>query len=202
MKNNQNTQPKSTKIMHAEHREPAGTRAVGQMEYQQDPAPESLEERRLDSSDRRRMSVKSLVHGGLRPRRRQNRRDFNEQYHVLDLHDSELMWLALGIVIMSCLDALFTLNLLAVGAEEINILMRSLINADINRFLVVKIGATSISVVTLVAASEYRVLGRVPVRFLLRGLFLIYFMLLVYEIVLLLTHASDVYAVMVLPLTG
>ena len=117
-------------------------------------------------------------------------------------HDSELMWLGLGIVIMSCLDALFTLNLLAVGAEEINILMRSLINADMNRFLVVKIGVTSISVITLVAASEYRVLGKVRVRFLLRGLFLIYFSLLVYEIVLLLTHATDVFGVIAWPLIG
>ena len=112
------------------------------------------------------------------------------------------MWLALGIVIMSCLDAFFTLNLLAVGAEEINILMRSLINSDVNRFLVVKIGATSISVVTLVAASEYRMLGRVSVRLLLRGLFLIYTALLIYEIVLLLLRVDDVYAVIAWPLIG
>jgi hypothetical protein len=97
---------------------------------------------------------------------------------------------------------MFTLNLLAIGAEEINILMRSLINADINRFLVVKIGATCISVVTLVAASEYRVLGRVPVRLLLRGLFLIYAALLVYEIVLLSVNAGDVFAVVAWPLNG
>jgi hypothetical protein len=202
MKKNQNTQPASATIMHAEHQEPLDAGAVEQLDSQQNLTLDSLEERRVDSSDRRQMSVKSLLHGGLHPRRRQNRRDFNEQYHVLDLHDSELMWLALGIVIMSCLDALFTLNLLAVGAEEINILMRSLINTDVNRFLVVKIGATSVSVITLVAASEYRVLGRVPVRILLRGLFLIYFMLLVYEIVLLLTHANDVYGVIAWPLTG
>ncbi len=188
--------------MHTEHQEPLEARVVEQLDGQQNPASDSLEERRLDNRDRRRMSVKSLLHGGLHPRRRQHRRDYNEQYHVLDLHDSELMWLALGIVVMSCMDALFTLNLLAVGAEEINILMRSLINTDINRFLVVKIGATSISVITLVAASEYRVLGRVPVRFLLRGLFLIYFSLLVYEIVLLLVHADDVYGVIAWPLTG
>ncbi len=188
--------------MYAEHPEPLEAGAVEQPDSQQTLVLDSLEERRVDNRDRRRMSVKSLLHGGLRPRRRQHRRDYNEQYHVLDLHDSELMWLALGIVIMSCLDALFTLNLLAVGAEEINILMRSLINADINRFLVVKIGVTSISVITLVAASEYRVLGRVRVRFLLRGLFLIYFSLLVYEIVLLLTHATDIYGVIAWPLTG
>jgi hypothetical protein len=202
MKNNQNPQPTSSTVMHTEHQEPLEARVVEQLDGQQNPASDSLEERRLDNRDRRRMSVKSLLHGGLRPRRRQHRRDYNEQYHVIDLHDSELMWLALGIVVMSCMDALFTLNLLAVGAEEINILMRSLINADINRFLVVKIGATSISVITLVAASEYRVLGRVPVRFLLRGLFLIYFSLLVYEIVLLLVHADDVYGVIAWPLTG
>jgi hypothetical protein len=202
MKNNQNPQPTSSTVMHTEHQEPLEARVVEQLDGQQNPAPDSAEERRLDNRDRRRMSVKSLLHGGLHPRRRQHRRDYNEQYHVLDLHDSELMWLALGIVVMSCMDALFTLNLLAVGAEEINILMRSLINADINRFLVVKIGATSISVITLVAASEYRVLGRVPVRILLRGLFLIYFSLLVYEIVLLLVHADDVYGVIAWPLTG
>jgi len=188
--------------MHAEHQEPLEARVVEHLDGQHNSAPDELEERRLENRDRRRMSVKSLLHGGLRPRRRQNRRDYNEQYHVLDLHDSELMWLALGIVIMSCLDAMFTLNLLAIGAEEINILMRSLINTDINRFLVVKIGATCISVVTLVAASEYRVLGRVPVRLLLRGLFLIYAALLVYEIVLLSVNAGDVFAVVAWPLSG
>ena len=202
MKNNKNMQATKPPVTHAEHQEPLEARVVEHGDGQPNSAPGELEERRLENRDRRRMSVKSLLHGGLRPRRRQNRRDYNEQYHVLDLHDSELMWLALGIVIMSCLDAMFTLNLLAIGAEEINILMRSLINADINRFLVVKIGATCISVVTLVAASEYRVLGRVPVRLLLRGLFLIYAALLVYEIVLLSVNAGDVFAVVAWPLSG
>ncbi|MCZ6517510.1 MAG: DUF5658 family protein [Gammaproteobacteria bacterium] len=202
MKNNKNMRATKPPVMHAEQQEPLEARMVEQLDGQPNSALGELEERRLENRDRRRMSVKSLLHGGLRPRRRQNRRDYNEQYHVLDLHDSELMWLALGIVIMSCLDAMFTLNLLAIGAEEINILMRSLINADINRFLVVKIGATCISVVTLVAASEYRVLGRVPVRLLLRGLFLIYAALLVYEIVLLSVNAGDVFAVVAWPLNG
>lgn len=184
------------------HREQLVARVLEQRIGQQGSAPGDTEERRAEDTDRRKLSVKSILHGGLHPRRRKNRRGYNKQYHVLDLHDSELMWLALGIVIMSCLDAFFTLHLLAVGAEEINILMRSLIDADVNRFLVVKIGATSISVVTLVAASEYRVLGRVPVRFVLRGLFLIYVTLLAYEISLLVGNAGDVFAIIAWPLTG
>ena len=110
---------------------------------------------------------------------------------ILDWHDPGLLFLALAIVVMSCIDALFTLNLLTVGGEEINLFMRVLIEQDVSSFLQVKISVTAISVVVLVAASQYRVLGKLPVRRMLQAIFLVYGTLIAYEVVLLLGYFHD-----------
>ena len=64
---------------------------------------------------------------------------------------------------MCCVDALFTLNLMAVGAEEMNILMDHLISNDVERFLAIKIGVTGASVVLLGVAARRQFLGVIPV---------------------------------------
>jgi hypothetical protein len=200
MQNNNNSSISKSTVTITGHRDSLARRVLGQLVGQRGPAPGGLDDRRLDVIDRRRLTVRSIMYGALHPRRKELRRDYNEQLQVLDWHDSKLMYLALAIVLMSCADALFTLNLLAVGAEEMNILMRALISSDVNQFLVVKIGATCISVVVLVAASEYRFLGRYPVRVLLYSFCLIYAVLLTYQIYLLMNYAQDVITMMAWPL--
>ena len=71
--------------------------------------------------ERRRQTIKSVVYGSLNPRRRHNRRTADDQTMILDWHDSGLFLLAVSIMIMSCMDAFFTLRILALGGEELNL---------------------------------------------------------------------------------
>lgn len=157
---------------------------LGQLTGRRGPAPGLLHDRRA-VNDRRRHSAWSFLYGGLRPRRRSGRRHGDEQRIFVDWHEPRVLYLALAILLMSCADALFTLNLLAAGGEELNAFMRALLGQSVRWFLWVKIGLTGASIVVLAAASRRRVLGRVPVVWLIRVLFAAYVVLIGWEIYLL-----------------
>ncbi len=114
-------------------------------------------------SERRSSSVWSFTYGSFRPRRRLGRRDGDHERIFLDWHEPRVLYLVLGIVLMCCADALFTLNLMAIGAEEMNVLMGALIAHDVERFLVMKIGVTCASVVLLAVAARRQFMGMIPV---------------------------------------
>ena len=97
---------------------------------------------------------------------------------------------AMAIIFMSCLDALFTLNLLALGAQEVNYFMRVLIESDTNSFLLVKLSATSLGVILLVAFERFRLGGLLKVRRILEGLCAMYACLIVWELYLLVGVAA------------
>lgn len=158
------------------------------------PAPGGVKSRRNSGTDRRQRHVWSFLYGGLNPRRRDHRRGVDDHNLYVDWHESSLLWPALAIVLMSCLDALFTLNLMAVGAEEINWFMKGLIEENIGRFLSVKIALTGFGVVILVAASRYRLMGRRIVKGLFQAICGIYVVLLGYELMLLSPHIEAILA--------
>jgi hypothetical protein len=133
-----------------------------------------------------------MLYGGFRPRRRQLRRGRDRTLVLLDWHEPRVLYIAIAILLMSCADALFTLNLLAVGGEEVNVFMRSLIRADVQAFLFAKIGLTAVSVVTLVCAAHRDVLGVFSVRSVLKAMCLAYAALLAYELYLLGWEATGV----------
>ena len=98
---------------------------------------------------------------------------------------------ALSIVLMSCLDAFFTLQLLALGAREINFLMDVLIATDVGTFLGVKMGATCVGVVFLTAVARYRLAGFLRVRRILELLCATYACLIIWELFLLASLATQ-----------
>jgi hypothetical protein len=157
---------------------------LGQLTGRRGPAPGVLEERR-DAGDRRRHSLWSLAYGGFRPRRRTGRRTGDEQRIFFDWHEPRVVYLALAILLMSCADALFTLNLLAVGGEELNSFMRVLIGQGVRWFLWAKIGLTAFGIVVLVVAARRLVLGRLRVLWMIRLFFTGYVLLIAWEIYLL-----------------
>jgi hypothetical protein len=144
--------------------------------------------------DRRRHSAWSFLYGGVRPRRRQGRRDGDHNRTFPDWHEPRVLYLALGIVLMSCADALFTLNLLAAGGQELNVVMRMLLASDVEHFLWAKIGVTGLSVIPLVIAARRHVLGWLRVERFLQFFCAGYAALMVYEIYLLGWHATDLAA--------
>ncbi len=150
------------------------------------PPPPDGQERRLHH--RRYHSLWSFLYGGVRPRRREGRRVTDHELVFLDWHEPRVLFLVLAILLMSCTDALFTLNLLAIGGEELNALMDALIRTDIETFLYVKIGVTAACVVLLAFAAPRHFMGRLPVVRLLQLFCGGYAALIVYEIYLLSSH--------------
>ncbi len=146
---------------------------------------------RRRTADRRRQTAWSLAYGGLRPRRRTGRRTGDERHIWLDWHEPRVLYLTLAIVLMSCADALFTLNLLAIGAEELNSVMRVLLDKGSHWFLWGKIGLTSVSAVVLAVAARRYVLGHVPVIALIKLCLLGYAVLIAWELYLLYWLMTD-----------
>jgi Domain of unknown function (DUF5658) len=142
-------------------------------------------DKRTSQADRRRQTLGSVIYGGLNPRRTLNRRPADDQKYVLDWHDQGLFTVAMAIVLMSCIDAFFTLNLMRLGAQEINYFMNALLNADTSSFLLVKFTLTSIGVVWLVAFARFRLGGILPVRRVLESLCAMYACLIIWELYLL-----------------
>ena len=148
----------------------------------------SIPERRVD--ERRSHSAWSFAYGSFRPRRRVGRRDHDHDRIFLDWHEPRVLYLALSIVLMCCADALFTLNLMAIGAEEVNALMDNLIAHDVERFLAIKIGVTGGSVILLGVAARRRFLGIIPVYRVLQLFCAGYVVLLLWELWLFAVYAT------------
>jgi hypothetical protein len=74
-------------------------------------------------SDRRAFSWQTVFFGFTRSRRHATRRDDEAEPVFTDWHHPWLFFLAIGIMLMSSLDAFFTLQLLERGAYEANPVM-------------------------------------------------------------------------------
>ena len=140
--------------------------------------------------ERRSPSAWSFAYGSFRPRRRAGRRHRDQERVFLDWHEPRVLYLALAIVLMCCADALFTLNLLAEGAEEMNALMGALITHDVQHFLVLKIGVTCTSVVLLGVAARRQFLGFISVYRVLQFFCAGYAALIVWEVWLFAAHVE------------
>ena len=127
----------------------------------------------------------AFLYGNFRPRRRLNRRAADEHHFLFDWHESHILYLALGVLLLSCTDALFTLNLLSAGATEGNTFMASMLDDSVDNFLAVKIGITSLSLIVLVAAARRKFFRSFSVEHLLQVLCVGYFLVICYEVFLL-----------------
>ena len=137
---------------------------------------------RRSSPDRRHLTFRSVLYGGIRPRRRQVRRAGDHALPVVDWHESHLLAIAICILLLSCADAFLTLNLLFLGAEEANPLMAALVYHDVAMFTAVKMALTGGGVILLVALSRLRLFGRIKV---VQGLYVtlaVYVFLVLYEL--------------------
>jgi hypothetical protein len=149
-----------------------------------------LDQEQPPRTDRRKQTFGSILYGALKPRRQTNRRTEDDQVYVLDLHETGLFFLGMSIVVLSMMDAFFTLNILAYGGEELNLVMKALLDADTESFLLVKYWATSGGVIMLIAMARMRFLGVMPVKNILQTICAMYSMLIIYELYLLVVEIS------------
>ena len=79
-----------------------------------------IERRR--GADRRHLTLRSFLKGGVTPRRRSGRRA-DEQHLPIDWHEPYLLFLSIMILLLSVADAFLTITLIMGGAQEANPLL-------------------------------------------------------------------------------
>jgi hypothetical protein len=144
------------------------------------PSAQSTAERRA-REDRRTRTLHALLHGSLKPRRYDARRDSDAGFAAVDWHQSRWLAVALLIVALSCVDAFLTVRLLADGAYEANPVMATLLEAGLRVFVLAKISMTSLGVILLTALARARAFGRIPVGLVLYSMLVGYATLVAYE---------------------
>ena len=146
-----------------------------------DRAPTMTVERRRDTN-RRGGGWWAFLYGNFHPRRRDSRRAVDEHEYLFDWHEPRILYLALGVFLLSCTDALFTLNLLNAGAAEANLVMASMLETGMDRFVQAKISITGFCLLILVVAARRKFIGSFSVEHLLQTFFVGYVMLICYEV--------------------
>jgi hypothetical protein len=133
-------------------------------------------------ADRRHRIWWSVWYGNFTPRRRAPpRREGDSRFHSLDWHSSHLLAVAIGILLLSIVDAFLTMMLLQGGADEVNPVMALLIYRSVAMFAALKMGMTGMGVVLMVFLARYRFMRLLRVEWALYGVLTAYVGLVCYE---------------------
>ena len=146
---------------------------------------EELNENR-DSDERREFSWRTVFFGFVRSRRRDTRRGDEDAPMYTDWHHPWLFFLATGTMLLSCMDAFFTLQLLDRGAIEINPVMAAMIGQGTLAFAATKMLLTGLGILILVFLSQTRMFNLMRTGLVLTVFFALYACLVCYEFIYLL----------------
>lgn len=136
-----------------------------------------------NEADRREFSWRTVMYGFCRSRRHATRRDGEVEPVFTDWHHPWLFFLATGIMIMSSMDAFFTLQLLEHGAYEANPIMAAVMGHSTTGFAASKMLLTGFGILALVFLAKAMFFNRVRTGIFLTGFFSIYAVLICYEFV-------------------
>lgn len=150
-------------------------------------ADSSAPERREAPDRRQKHVLYSDWRYALGGRRRSGRRSERDLESGVDWYDSSLLYMAIAILLMSAMDATFTLMLMQAGiVEEWNPFMRSLMENDVQLFANVKIALTVFALIFLVVCYHGRVgRMRLPISWIFKATLFGYGALICYELALL-----------------
>ena len=140
-------------------------------------------ERRQDE-DRRRHSLRTLTYCGMRGRGRRHQVRRSDHSYYLDRYEPKLVMTGLLVLLLSCLDALFTLSLLSKGAYEANHLMAALLELGTHPFVITKVAITAAGVLFLLMHSHFRILRVTSGKRMLEVLAGVYGLLIIWELFL------------------
>ena len=148
---------------------------------------EGVADRRTSSDRRQKHVLYSDWRYALGGRRRGLRRSARDLEGGVDLYEPRLLFMAVAVLILSALDATFTLRLLQAGiVEEANPFMRALLEIDVQLFANVKIALTVFALLFLVVCYHGTVgKRRIPIAWIFKGTLAGYSMLICYELALL-----------------
>lgn len=130
--------------------------------------------------DRRRLTWRTFLHGGLNPRRRAGRRG-SEAHGLVDWHEPHLLFLSVMILLLSVTDAFLTITLITRGAEEANPLLALVFEHYPKLFAAVKMALTGTAVIVLVAVARARVFRLIRVSAIMHWCMIGYVALIAYE---------------------
>lgn len=109
--------------------------------------------------------------------------DNHRTHAILDWYHPSLFFFVVVTYVLSGIDAILTLTLLELGvAEEANPFMHVLLAENIRLFAGVKALVTGIGLICLTAYSNQRVFTRLRVDRLIYALFVVYSLLVIYEV--------------------
>ncbi len=140
---------------------------------------------RREQEERRSYSLRTLSQCLLSPRRFNGRRTSDRRFPVMDRFDSGMAFLAIGLMILSIMDSVFTLTLISHGGTEVNPFMNWLLHHSTFAFVGVKMLLTAIPALMLVATGNLLVFGKIRARSILAAALGLYCGLIVYELGLL-----------------
>ncbi len=140
---------------------------------------------RRNETERRTVTAESHRYNLLGGQRKIGRRK-NEQYNMfVDVHNSRHMFVIIGIMMLSVLDAILTLKILSAGGVEVNILLDWAVQNNIELFTYVKLALTGLGIVLLARYIHFRLFNLVSVSSLLQAAFVGYLVLISYQLSLL-----------------
>jgi hypothetical protein len=119
------------------------------------------------------------------------RRDEHAREYFVDRFPASTLVLILLILILSLVDAVITIHLLAADCGEANPLMAHLLEHGVTPFLVGKYTLTAVGLPVLLIFQNFRLFGtRFRVFYLLPVFVVLYVLLLAYQVSLLYAHAA------------
>lgn len=138
------------------------------------------------AGERRQFSWRTVAYGYTRSRRRGRRRDADDVPVFVDWHHPWLFFLATGTMLLSSMDAFFTLSLIQRGAVELNPVMALALDYGNSAFAISKMLLTGFAILTLVYLSRTRFFNMLRTGLILTTAFSIYACLVCYQFLLLL----------------
>ncbi len=145
----------------------------------------TITQNRRDRPDRRRTVISPFSSAAWQGRRRGARREQETVNTYVDVYEARWFYAAIGVLLLSCTDAMLTLNLLQQGASEINPFMAWLLDINNNLFFFTKLALTAIGVVMLVAYKNFRLFNYLKTGHVLYAFLVGYALLIKYELMLL-----------------
>jgi len=140
---------------------------------------------RRNIHDRRRHSWRTLTYCGFEGRGRRRHARRNDCDYYLDRYDPRLVITGMLVLLMSSLDAVFTLTLIGRGASEANYFMARLMETSDELFVAVKLVITVFGIVFLLMHAHFRFWRTISAKRLLQAVVVMYSLLISYELVLL-----------------
>ncbi len=141
---------------------------------------------RRSGEDRRQSHLRAAIYGLFLGRRKSPRREIDKiNGYIIDYVEPHIVIIIILPVILSILDALFTLCLLTKGGSEINPIMEILINQNPAIFFVFKLLLTTVGLIVTFLFRYFKVIGKIYGIHLLYCILGVYICLICYELYLL-----------------